>query len=353
MSRFAAQLIELAVRHFPPALLPVGAGELLRRAAPLLAPGRSLYFECRLAGEDRSIDISQHFFAHEDGAAGLGALAAERAGIPDGAEAVWRKLETLAVRWEQDAALREALAEIGLEHDQARGDWVAAPAVFAALKNGALADRAIVETFLQIAAPDALPAWQQAIAALRFAERCGMASGRLVGVMLSRGTELRCMVRGLTPDRLAAFLDAAGATDPDGHLAALLEQDIFAGDAPRLVLGFTPGLAPQFGIEVIHSYDAAGIAARDALIRWTVDTGIADPERAAALADWPEAITPADARGDWPDAMIAAEMSGQGSATHLSCFVNHLKFSVTPGKPVTAKAYLALAPMGIRGRADA
>lgn len=353
MSRFAAQLIELAIRHFPAALLPKGADEILRRSAPLLAPGRSLYFECRLAGGDRSIDVSQHFFAQEDGATGLRALAEERAAIPDGAEAVWASLATLARLWESDAVLADVLAEIGLEHDQAGGDWVAAPAVFAALKNGALADRAVVERFLETVSPDALPAWEQAVSALQLAERCGMASGRLVGVMLSRGTELRCMVRGLTPDRIAAFLDVAGGVDPDGHLATLLAQDAFTGDAPRLVLGFGPSLAPEFGIEVIHTYDAAGIAARDALTRWAVDAGTADPERAAALALWPDAITPADARADWPDAMIAAELSGHGGATHLSCFINHLKFSVAPGKPVSAKAYLALAPMGIRGGADA
>ncbi|HMO74789.1 MAG TPA: hypothetical protein PKD99_11205 [Sphingopyxis sp.] len=349
MSRFAAQTLELAIAHFPGALLAPDGAAALRGAAPWLAPGRQLYFECRLAGADRPLDISQHFFAHDGGADALLALAERLADAEGEAQTTWRRIADFARIWSSDAGLADTLVEIGLEHDLGADGWVPAPAVFAAFRSDVLADRAAGERFIAAVAPQGDAAWRQLLATLERAEAHGLKSGRLVGAMLSRDAQLRCMIRGLSPAPVRAFLTDIGWDGDIGALVALLAQPPLTGDATRLVLGFAPALVADCGLEIIHGYDAPGIAARDGLLDWLAARGLADPARVAALREWPAAITPADARADWPDAMIVRDLAGKAVRPHFSGFVNHVKLNLPAHRPaLPAKAYLALAPLSGR-----
>ncbi|MEN3749875.1 hypothetical protein TPR58_22070 [Sphingomonas sp. HF-S3] len=343
MNRFAAQLVELAVAHFPPALLDEagsGAGAAaLRRSAAWLAPGVQLYFECRLAGGDRAIDVSQHFFAARGGVTALSALAQARAALP-GTDLAWARLADFASGW----ATEPAIVEIGLEHDAGPDGWIAAPAVFAAFDRGALADRDAGERFVTAVAPHAGQAWSRLVDTLARAEALGMASGRLVGAMLSRDAQLRCMIRGVAPEPVAALLREIGWPGDPAPLIDLLGWPELGGDATRLVLGFAPGPVAECGIEVIHPQGAGGDAARAALLDRLAAAGLAERPRVAALAEWPATITPIDARADWPDAMIAADLA-HGGASYCAGFVNHVKLNLAGGRVLPAKAYLALAPM--------
>lgn len=346
MSRFAAQTLELAIAHFPDALVPAGGAEALRRAAPHLAPGRQLYFECRLGGDDRSIDVSQHFFAYDDGAAALLDLAGRRAAAGGPAEAAWRRIADFAREWGADPAL-EAVAEIGLEHDLGGdGEWIAAPAVFAAFRSGVLADRHGGARFVDAVVPEGRAAWERLVATLEAAERCGLTGGRMIGAMLSRDAQLRTMVRGLSCEPLREFLAAVGWQGDAERLLALLAEPVLGGEATRLVLGFAPGLVADCGLEAIHGYDDAGIAARDALLDRLVDAELAERGRVDALSEWPGAITPVGARADWPDAMLVRDLLAPAERAHFAGFVNHVKLNLPHGRPPQpAKAYLSLAPV--------
>lgn len=343
MSRFAAQLIELAIAHFPPALLDAGGSgggaAALRRSADWLAPGVQLYFECRLAGDDRAIDVSQHFFAAHGGVAALSALARQRAALP-GANPGWARLAGFAEGW----ATEPAIVEIGLEHDDGPDGWIAAPAVFAAFDHDALADRDAGERFVAAVAPHAAGAWSRLIDTLDRAEALGMTGGRLVGAMLSRDAQLRCMIRDVAPGLVAQLLRGIDWPGDPAPLLDLLAWPELHGDATRLVLGFAPGPVAECGIEVIHPQTGEGAAARAALLDRLVAARLAEVPRVAALTDWPASITPIDARADWPDAMIAADLA-RGGASRLAGFVNHVKLNLAGGRVLPAKAYLALAPM--------
>lgn len=212
MSRLAAQTMDLAIARFPAGLLPEGATAALRDAAGHLAPDTQLYFECRLAGEDRAIDVSQHFFAAGGGARALGDLARRRLASGEGPDVeIWRRLADFADAWSSTPGLSEAIVEIGLEHDQAPGgDWAAPPAVFAAFPGDILDGQAAGEQFVTGVAPGSRDAWRALVAAIECARSHGLIPGRMVGAMLSRDGQLRCMVRGLTPSATQRFLAAIG-----------------------------------------------------------------------------------------------------------------------------------------------
>lgn len=351
MSRLAAQTMDLAIARFPPGLLPEEATATLRDAAGHLAPDTQLYFECRLAGEDRAIDVSQHFFAAAGGARALGDLARRRMASGGGPNVeTWRRLADFADAWSSTAGLAEAIVEIGLEHDQSPdGSWRAPPAVFAAFRSDILDDQAAGEQFVAAVAPGSRDAWRALVSAIECARSHGLAPGRMVGAMLSRDSQLRCMVRGLTPPAAQRFLTAVGWTGNLDVLHALLREPPLAGDATRLVLGFAPDLTADCGLEVIHAQDANGRARLDALLEWLVGRGLADVDRVNALAAWPGPVTPLSTEADWPDALIARDLATSRTALdYLNAFISHVKVNISEGRPLPAKAYLGLAPVSWR-----
>ena len=351
MIRLAAQTMDLAIARFPADLLPEGGAATLRGAAHFLAPDTQLYFECRLAGDDRAIDVSQHFFASSGGAGALRDLAERRleTGAGDGREA-WRRLAAFATDWASDTDLARAIVEIGLEHDQApESDWKRPPAVFAAFRGDILDDAVAGERFMTAVAPGNEAAWRTLISTVECARSHGLVPGRMVGVMLSRDAQLRCMVRGLTPGATQRFLKAVGWPGDHEALADLLSQAPLAGEATRLVLGFGPDLAGDCGLEVIHPQDADGRLRLEAVTEWLVERGLADAGRAEALARWPGRLTPQSAGADWPDALIARDLAtGRTTFDYFNAFISHVKINLVGGQALPAKAYLGLAPVSWR-----
>lgn len=344
MSRLAAQLTDLAIAHFPAALLPPGGGERLRVVAPHLAPATPLYFECRL-GEGEAIDVSQHFFRTEDGARRLQGLADRRlAAVYGRAAEAWRRIAGLAAWWGRDDALARQIVEIGLEYDASpAGGIEPVPALFAAFADGVLPNRRAVEAFVDLLLPAGSTAWPRLVAVLEIAEARGMQAGRMVGLMMSRDGEMRSMIRRLSPEAVRSLLEEAGWAGDIGHLASLLSLPVMRTDAARLVLGFAPDLVPACGIEIIHSLGAEGRAATAALLDWLVAEGLARPDRSRALGEWQGQLTPLEARAPWPDALIARDITGPADRfTVLNRFVNHVKLNLSQGAIVAVKAYLTL-----------
>jgi hypothetical protein len=330
MSRLARQTIELALAHLPETLVSNSQCTALRALAPALAPGRQLYFEVRLAGADDAIDVSQHFFVERGGVA---ALRRHAGGQPS---AAWSRIARFAACWPE----WPAITELGFEHDAG----VAAPAVFAAFRGNVLDDRAAAEAFVRSVAPAAEAAWRRLVAALETAEACGLVPGRMIGVMLSRDGQLRCMIRGLSIAGLRDFLGRSNWTGDTEAMFGLLEAPTLLCEGTRLVLGFAPEMTPDWGIEVIHRPIAEDDSARSTLLEWLVGAGLADPARVDAVRAWRGAITPVNARADWPDAMIVDDLRW-GRRSHFESFLNHVKINVAGGQPRPAKAYLALAPV--------
>jgi hypothetical protein len=340
--------MELAIADFPGALLPPGGADELRGVVAGLASWRTLYFECRLSGAGRRVDVSQHFHASNGGAEALVELALRRLHELNGdAARAWRRIAGVAELWRNDARLANAIAEIGLEYDVGpSGTWEAVPALFAGFGSGLLSNREPALTFVEAVLPDGIMAWQRLVKTLKVAERYELSAGRLVGVMLSRDAELRCMIRDLQPERVRVFLDQVGWPGGVSVVVDLLSQRVFQSAGALLVLGHGPELVAGCGIEMIYGQGEDKVPERAALLRWLISRELADRVRVGALA-------PINARADWPDALIARALTeGEDRLLYLRRFVNHVKLNIIGDEIAAAKAYLALAPiewgMGVR-----
>jgi hypothetical protein len=342
LNRLAAQLMELAIVDFPGALLPPGGADELRGVIAGLAPWRMLYFECRLSGTGGRVDVSQHFHASNSGADVLLELALRRSGELDGdAASAWHRIADVAALWRNDTRLAEAMTEIGLEYDVGlSGTWQAVPALFAGFGSGLLPNRESALIFVETVLPDGMMAWRRLVTTLKVAEQHGLSAGRLVGVMLSRNAEMRCMMRDLRPDRVRAFLDQAGWPGVVSVLVDLLSLPVFQSAGALLVLDHAPELVAGCGIEMIYGQDDEKLPERTGLLRWLMDRELADPTRVAALDEWRGTITPINARADWPDALIGRALTeGEDRLLYLRRFVNHVKLNISGGEITAAKAY--------------
>jgi len=343
--------MELALADFPQALLPSGGADELRGVVSGLAPWRMLYFECRLSGSGGQVDVSQHFHASNGGADALLELALRRSNeLDDGAARAWHRVANLAALWKTDARLGHAITEICLEYDVGpAGVWQSVPALFAGFGSGLLSNREAAYTFAKTLLPDEHMAWQRLVSTLELAEQHGLKAGRMIGIMLSRDAELRCMIGDLRPDRVHAFLDRVGWPGVRAVLTDLLSQTVFQSAGGLLVLGHRPELVSGCGIEMIYGKDEDKLPERSALLRWLIDRKLADPARAGALEEWCGTMNPIDARADWPDALIARALTeSKDRLCYLHRFVNHLKINILGHEITAAKAYLALAPVDWR-----
>lgn len=351
MNGLSLQTMRLAAEHFPPDLLGADGAEALAALAPVLAEDAwPLYFEVRLDRSSAAIDVSQHFFAKDGGAERLHALARRRAAAPAGeAAAAWTLLADFAARWPRDPGLAP-VDEIGLEFDHQGGTlWSPVPAVFAAFAGGVLASREAAARFVAALHPAGNDALPHLLSALEAAGRHGMTPGRMIGLMLSRGDELRTMVHDARPDAIAAFLPEAGWRGPVAAMAALLSEPALRDARPKLVLGFAPALVEDCGIEIIHGV-RGDPAERERLTGWLAGRGLADPARIAAAQRWQGDLTPLNAPR-WPEALIVRDLCDGGRLDRFARWLNHVKLNVSGGRVRAAKTYLSLARHPVAGAA--
>ncbi len=242
---------------------------------------------------------------------------------------------------------QESIDEIWLEYDLGPPhSRQLVPALFAGFDGGLLPHFDAARCFAETLHPGCREACERLRVVLQTAERDGLKAGRMVGVMLSRGSELRTMIRNLQPAIVREFLERTGWPGPAAAFAVLLSEPVFQGDAARLVLGFAPDPVADCGIEMIYGMgDQEGVQ-RGLLLRWLKDRGLVDPDRARALDEWRGPISPANSRADWPDALIAKALSDDADRiVYLNRCVSHVTLNVSNGQISEAKAYLALLPV--------
>lgn len=339
MSRFSAQVLQLAAAHVPDAWLALAERKALLAMAEVVAPLQTLYFECRLTGRGRPVDVSQHFLADDVDSAALLALAERRIAAAPQDDSLWQRVAAFARAWHDN---RRSIVEFGLEHDLG----VSIPAVFAGVPTGLGEDRDAAGRFLAMLNPVSEPGWKQMIVAINAAQREGLVPGRLIGAMLSRDGQLRCVFRNLAPRPVAAFLSAIDWPGDIPALIDLLSKPVFRTPAARLVLGFGPTPLADCGIEMIYrTPEGTPIRGCEGLINWLIGQDLADRDTQALLAAWSGIITPANARSAWPDALILEDLAQSfASPMTFSATLSHFKLNLAASRPVAAKAYLAFTP---------
>lgn len=341
VSRLPAELLEVLAAELSPALVPPAARHRLRTAAPLLAPVPRIGLECRLGADGGPVDVSQHLRAAEGGAAHLHALARERvdAAAPAAREA-WTRIGRFARAW--GAGELAGVDEAWLEYDlEAACGAATVPSVFAGFRADAADGGRGFAPVLALLAPACGDAADALGRALDEARARGGRAHVVVGAMLSRGDEVRAVVRGLSPDGAAAWLEDIGWPGPADAVAAALERFGPHAAETGLAVGFGPGPLPRLGIELLAGSDRGGAHPLAGLIDALVAEGACTPAAAEALRGWRGDVTPATARAPWPQALVAASLLAPADRWGvLSRFVNHVKLRIQAGRPLQAKAYL-------------
>jgi hypothetical protein len=163
----------------------------------------------------------------------------------------------------------------------------------------------------------------------------------VVGVMLPRGGELRCVVRGLSAASAGSLVERMGwAGDPGAVAAVFAGAGAHAVEA-RLGLGFSPRLAPALGVELLLGSGGETDGQREAVLRALATEGLCGAEEADALRGWSGALTPLTSRAPWPDALLAASLlEPERRLGVLLRYLNHVKIGLRPGSEPRAKAYL-------------
>lgn len=346
MSRLAAELLELLAGELPPALVPPAARDLLRSAAPFLAPVPRLGIECRLGAAGGPVDVSQHLRAGEDGPVLLRALARGRAdAAAPAAREAWTRIARFAEAWGAPGPLDSGrVVEAWLEYDlETACGAETVPSVFAGFNPDAVEDGRGFAAVLALLAPDAGEAAGALGRALEEARRLGGRPHVVVGAMLPRGGEVRAVVRGLGPAGAAAWLARIGWPGAADAVGDVLERFASRAAEAGIAIGFAPGPLPRLGIELLAGADGGGSRPLAGLLDALVQDGTCTPAAAGALAEWRGDLTPATHRAPWPQALVAASLLAPADRWGvLSRFVNHLKLGMEPGRPAQAKAYLGL-----------
>jgi hypothetical protein len=343
MKAFVSDALEIARARFPSELLPEGGDGSLCGRTPALADEGALLFECRLGTASAPIDLSQQFHAEYGGPAQLLALAERRASLLDaGAADIWARLAVLAAAWTQDSALRQ-IQQLWLEHDALpNGAWLPVPAVFAMSQGDVLGARSAADRLVETLAPERHAAFCGAMAAMEAAERHGMRSGRMMGLMFSRGSELRATVARAEPGRLAAYLDDINWPGDPATVVDVVADVASAAVPPVLVLGFDPDPVLDWGLEIFPP-KGADAQSLDGAFDWLVRRNAADPRRAAAARRWEDTLTPVELECEWPSAMIIQDLIAPPELPEvLGLDLNHLKINFRGDEVLAAKVYLGL-----------
>jgi hypothetical protein len=344
VSRLAAELMEVLAGHLSPALVSPAALELLRGAAPFLPPVPRMGIECRLGAAGGPVDVSQHLRAREGGAAHLRALARDRAdAAAPAAREAWARIGRFAQAWGAPGPLADGrVDEAWLEYDletACGADTV--PSVFTGFGAAAAEGGRGFAPVLALLAPDAGEAAAALRRALDEARRLGGRAHAVVGAMLARGDEVRCVVRGLSPAAAAAWLGRIGWPGPADEAAALLERFGPHASEAGVAMGFAPGPLPRLGIELLTGAERGKPDRLAGLLAALVQAGTCTPAAAGALLEWRGDVTPVTSRAPWPQALVAASLLAPADRWGvLSRFVNHVKLGVQAGRAVQAKAYL-------------
>lgn len=320
-----------------PALMSESASARICLAAQQLPPITRGLLECRLAADSPQVDLQQNFHA-TDGEPEQFQKYIEMRTTLTKARTAWIRLSNFIRRWVTETDWRDHIPEIWCEYDLAGSNNLAAPSVFIALpSNLAPAERWLfIEEVLTILLEPSH--WQRvkSVVNMCFQACAGDEWVAYLGLMLARPTKaLRVNVKRLTPATLGAYLERVnwtGAIDTTLSLAQRLWPYL---DRFTLALDVDTRVQPQLGLECVSKDWPTFL---NELVR---DELCAPAKREGALR-WPGLTTPATTAAPWPAPLAArAVLRSPETFTTLAREISHVKLTLTPTAPTSAKIYLA------------
>jgi hypothetical protein len=164
-----------------------------------------------------------------------------------------------------------------------------------------------------------------------------------IGVMFARqASAIRVCLRGLAPDSIGPLLTSLGWPGPRAEIETLIA--VLAPLTERLDVDLDVGdtLAAKIGIECYFGTDARTAERMREFATYLVAQDLCNPAKAEALLRY-NGLTHQDSDPHWPEYLRAlAAATDPAAASCLLRWVHHVKIVHDSGKPLQAKAYLAI-----------
>jgi hypothetical protein len=258
---------------------------------------------------------------------------------------VWRRIREFAAHWSNpQSPLYAAVSGIWLEFDMhERPSAIPVPSVFFGserLRRGTECSWAI-ETALPVLNGSPLSDQQRRMIARCVNELPTAAHIFQIGLMLSRpNSPLRLCVRGVPAGDIVEYLRAIGWNGALVEVGILL--DVFADQAERIDFDLDIGtnVSSRLGIECYPALSPEGTAR---LTGFLASAGYCGEAKANALERWAGIAHETSYPDRWPPGLrsLSRFLEGRKHSAFLR-WLHHVKIVYEPGRPLRAKAYLAI-----------
>lgn len=349
-----ADYVEAIAPQIPTTLIALAAQhDITRLAAQLPGAITSFFgFECPLGSATATADFLLCSTREE---AHARVLAGAHCGVDLPAELLtfpaWQRIRAFCQAWERSTSpLRDTIMNTWLEFDIASArQAIDSPSLFfgthpPAPSEGRGARLALIRRALAELEPEAVhgardTALQHCIESLP-----GDAYAFQVGAMWSRATgAVRICLRGIAPAAIAEVLERLGWPGSRTEVTALIST--LAQLALRLDIDIDLGasVGPKLGIECYFGTDPQTTGRLRRMSDYLVAEGLCTAAKADALLRY-SGLTHQDvSTTPWPPYLRAlASAAGPEVASCLLRWVHHIKVVHEAGRPMAAKAYLAV-----------
>lgn len=344
MTSLFSESIDLLLPQLPEALAAPNPSSSLQQLARLMAPIPRGGFECRLGSDEAPVDLQQCIVAGDNEPALLSRYLVE---ATDPNDPIWSRVIAFLNQWsDPESTLCSKISEIWLEFDEpGAAVGLPLPSIFFALPTNLSARPDAFKIASQVLdlllEPSGWLEWRLSL------QRCFEACPEEVfvshiGVMLSRTAQaLRVNVKRLQPDLLSHYLQQVSWPGEIEDLHKLMTE--LAPQVDRITVCLDVGVKvyPKVGLECILQRQPQDETRWHTFLAYLVDQGWCTAAKREALLNWPETITPANAKAPWPEQLIEASLlQALEQFTSFLCRISHIKLTYHPQQSVDAKGYL-------------
>jgi hypothetical protein len=309
-------------------------------------------FECRLGDAASTADFCCRVTRLHGGHAVLAERSAAHALPPVWYEhPVWARLGRFCEAWAEPAsALHANVCHLWLEFDVGPGTppAVPAPSVFVGAPAASMGVDCgwMVRSAIPLLSGTPLPPPAERTLRACLEALPGGAWVRNLGLMLARPTDaLRIEIKELPFDALRAFLDRVGWPGPSGEAHAALSPTALLAPTPWMMVSLDvgPSIGPRLGLECFAPMGPEWSPRWTRLLDYLVSAGLCVPAKRAALLTWCGWAHEPDGDAASPERLAPlSELVGLPARGVYVPGISHVKLSYQPGRPLEAKAYLAV-----------
>lgn len=165
-----------------------------------------------------------------------------------------------------------------------------------------------------------------------------------VGCMLSRPTQaVRICLRGLTPDEIVPYLERVGWPGDSRDLASLVAEVGLQVDRIDLDIDVDRTVLPKIGLECYLNRQPKFEPRWRSFCDYLVEKKCCHPGKVQALLAYPGFVRSQPGGPAWPDYLDkTAALLGRHVISVIFRTLHHIKVVFNPGRPLEAKAYLAI-----------